>query len=82
MSPLLLASLIGVFAATALMMGAAAYTILERQAPERKRLHQAVASGRVDCPGLSRIEVQERVAGAAFDALVSWVKGPAAARTL
>src|SRR5271157_5553877 len=41
----------------------------------------AVASGRVDCPGLSRTDVQERVAGEAFDALVRWVKGPAAART-
>jgi nicotinamide-nucleotide amidase len=40
----------------------------------------AVCSGRVDCPGLSRIAVQERVAGAAFDALVSWITGPAAAR--
>jgi nicotinamide-nucleotide amidase len=41
----------------------------------------AVASGRVDCPGLSRIDVQERVAGAALDALVAWVRGTAAART-
>ncbi|HXQ80130.1 MAG TPA: nicotinamide-nucleotide amidohydrolase family protein [Opitutaceae bacterium] len=41
----------------------------------------AVASGRVDCPGLSRIDVQERVAGAAFDALVSWIRAPAAGRT-
>jgi nicotinamide-nucleotide amidase len=40
----------------------------------------AVASGRVDCPGLSRIDVQERVAEAAYDALVGWIKGPAAAR--
>ncbi len=41
----------------------------------------AVASGRVDCPGLKRIDVQERVAGAALDALLVWIKGPAAART-
>jgi len=40
----------------------------------------AVLSGRVECPGLSRSEVQERVAGAAFDALVGWVTAPAAAR--
>jgi len=39
-----------------------------------------VASARVDCPGLSRIEAQERVAGAAYDALVSWLREPAAAR--
>jgi nicotinamide-nucleotide amidase len=39
-----------------------------------------VCSGRVDCPGLSRTAVQERVAGAALDALVSWITGPAAAR--
>jgi nicotinamide-nucleotide amidase len=41
----------------------------------------AVSSARVDCPGFSRTDVQERVAGAAFDALVRWVRGPAAART-
>jgi nicotinamide-nucleotide amidase len=40
-----------------------------------------VASGRVDCPGLSRIDVQERVAGAALDALVRWISVPAAERT-
>lgn len=40
----------------------------------------AVASGRVNCPGLSRVDAQERAAGAAFDALVSWLRGPAAAR--
>jgi nicotinamide-nucleotide amidase len=40
-----------------------------------------VASGRVDCPGLSRIDVQERAAGAAFDALVGWIKGTSAGRT-
>jgi nicotinamide-nucleotide amidase len=38
-------------------------------------------SGRVDCPGLSRTGVQERVAEAAYDALVSFVRAPAAART-
>jgi nicotinamide-nucleotide amidase len=41
----------------------------------------AVKSGRVDCPGLSRVEVQERVAEAAYGALVDWVRAPAAART-
>jgi nicotinamide-nucleotide amidase len=41
----------------------------------------AVTSGRVDCPGLSRADVQERVAGAAHDALVAWLRAPAAART-
>jgi nicotinamide-nucleotide amidase len=40
-----------------------------------------LASGRVDCPGLGRIDVQERVAAAAFDALVAWVRGRAATRT-
>jgi nicotinamide-nucleotide amidase len=38
-------------------------------------------SGRVDCGGLSRVEVQERVAGAALDALVGWIRATAAART-
>jgi len=33
----------------------------------------AALSGRLDCPGLSRVEVQERVAAAALDALVAWV---------
>jgi nicotinamide-nucleotide amidase len=41
----------------------------------------AVASGRVDFPGLSRVEVQESAAVAALDALVAWVRGTAAART-
>ncbi len=41
----------------------------------------AVASGRVDCPGLARVDVQERVAGAALDALLGWIRGPAAERT-
>lgn len=40
-----------------------------------------VASGRVDCPGLTRVEAQERVAAAAFEALVAWVRERAAART-
>ncbi len=40
----------------------------------------AVASGRVDCPGMSRVDAQERVAGAAIDALVGWLRGTAAAR--
>jgi nicotinamide-nucleotide amidase len=37
-------------------------------------------SGRVDCEGLARVDVQERVAAAAFDALVGWLRGTAAAR--
>ena len=41
----------------------------------------AVLSGRVDCPGLGRVEVQERVASAALDALVGWVRAPAARYT-
>jgi len=41
----------------------------------------AVASGRVDCPGLCRVDAQERAAGAALDALVGWLREPAAART-
>jgi nicotinamide-nucleotide amidase len=40
-----------------------------------------VRSGRIDCPGLSRTAVQERVAEAAYDALVGWVRAPAAARS-
>jgi nicotinamide-nucleotide amidase len=39
----------------------------------------AARSGRVDCPGLSRVEVQERVAVAALEALASWITGTAAA---
>jgi nicotinamide-nucleotide amidase len=39
-----------------------------------------VSSGRVDCPGLARIAVQERVADAAYGALLGWVRAPAAAR--
>jgi nicotinamide-nucleotide amidase len=41
----------------------------------------AVASGRVEFPGFSRVDVQERVAEAAFDALTGWVRATAAART-
>jgi nicotinamide-nucleotide amidase len=41
----------------------------------------SVRSGRVECPGLSRVDVQERVAEAAYEALVAWVREPAAART-
>jgi nicotinamide-nucleotide amidase len=37
----------------------------------------AFSSGRVDCPGLPRVEVQERVARAAFDALAAWLRAPA-----
>jgi nicotinamide-nucleotide amidase len=40
-----------------------------------------VASGRVECPGLGRTEVQERAAAAAYDALVAWLRERAAART-
>jgi len=40
----------------------------------------AVISGRVDCPGKTRVEVQDCVAAAALDALVGWITGPAAAR--
>ena len=43
MSPLLIASLVGAFLSVALLSGAAAYMVLERQAPGRKRL-QAVAA--------------------------------------
>jgi len=34
----------------------------------------AVRSGRVDCPGASRVAAQERVADAALEALVEWLK--------
>jgi nicotinamide-nucleotide amidase len=37
-------------------------------------------SGRVDCPGLSRVAVQERVAEEALDALIGWLTETAAAR--
>ena len=37
--------------------------------------------GRVDCTGLSRVDVQERVAGAALDGLAGWLREPAAADT-
>ena len=46
MSPLLIASVMATFAAVALLTGAAAYVVVQRQAPERKRLHKAVAIGR------------------------------------
>ena len=38
MSPILLVSLMGTFVAVALLSGAVAYSVLERQAPGRKRL--------------------------------------------
>ena len=38
-------------------------------------------TGRIDCSGLSRTEVQERAAAAALDALVVWISGTPAART-
>jgi nicotinamide-nucleotide amidase len=41
----------------------------------------AVLSGRVECPGLSRVEVQECVASAAFDTLSGWLREPAAGCT-
>jgi nicotinamide-nucleotide amidase len=34
----------------------------------------AMRSGRVDCPGASRVAAQERVADAALSALVAWLK--------
>jgi nicotinamide-nucleotide amidase len=37
-----------------------------------------VLSGRTDLPGLSRVDVQERVASAALEALAGWVRGTAA----
>jgi tight adherence protein C len=46
-SPILLASLLGTFVAVALLSGALAYTVLERQAPARKRLQQEGAGKRV-----------------------------------
>src|SRR5947208_16706972 len=45
MSPLLIATVVATFAAVALLAGAAAYVVVQRQAPERKRLHKAVAIG-------------------------------------
>jgi nicotinamide-nucleotide amidase len=41
----------------------------------------AVASGRVECPGLSRVEVQERVAAESLDALAGWLRETAARYT-
>jgi tight adherence protein C len=46
MSPLLIASLMATFAAVALLTGATAHVVLQRQAPERKRLHYVAAVGR------------------------------------
>ena len=40
MTPILIATLVGTFVAVALLSGALAYTVLERQAPGRKRLQQ------------------------------------------
>ena len=40
-----------------------------------------VSSGRVDCPGLSRVDVQECVAEAALGALATFLKGRSAAGT-
>jgi len=40
-----------------------------------------VRSGRTDCPGLARVDVQERVASAALDALAVWLREPAGPRT-
>jgi nicotinamide-nucleotide amidase len=41
----------------------------------------SLRSGRIECPGLPRTAVQERVAEAAYDALMGWVRAPAAERT-
>jgi len=41
----------------------------------------AVASGRADCRGLTRVGAQERAASAALEALLAWLRAPAAART-
>ena len=47
MSPILLATLMSTFVAVALLSGAIAYTVLERQAPGRRRLQQEGAGKRV-----------------------------------
>ena len=47
MSTILVMSLMATFAAVALLSGAAAYAVLERQAPGRKRLQEVVAGRRV-----------------------------------
>jgi nicotinamide-nucleotide amidase len=41
----------------------------------------SVVSGRVDCPGLGRVDVQERVAGAAYEALCGWLRERASGRS-
>ena len=41
----------------------------------------SATSGRVDCPGMSRVEVQERVSAAALDALTESLRGKSAAYT-
>jgi nicotinamide-nucleotide amidase len=41
----------------------------------------SLKSGRVDLAGLKRVEAQERMAQATLDALVGWLREPAAART-
>jgi tight adherence protein C len=46
MSPILLASLFGTFVAVALLSGALAYAVIERQAPGRKRLQPEVVQKR------------------------------------
>lgn len=48
---------------------------------KKPRAGYAFLSRRVDCPGMSRVEVQERVAAEALDALVAWLRETAAART-
>jgi nicotinamide-nucleotide amidase len=40
-----------------------------------------VCSGRVDLAGLGRVDAQERAAAAALEALVGWLRAPAAGRT-
>ena len=41
----------------------------------------ALSSGRVECPGLARVEVQEKVASAALAALCALLRGRSAGRT-
>ncbi len=41
----------------------------------------AVTSGRIDCPGMARVQVQERVAAEALDALGALLRERSAART-
>src|SRR4051812_6288629 len=59
MSLPLLVSLVGTFFAVALLAGAAAYTVMERQAPGRKRLQEAVkAQVNRPAPTASALEIR------------------------